>query len=125
MIVMLCTSEKHEEKAVETTDVAEASDARTRDEITEEAAAAVPERLLKYLRRMSGDSKLKYATPPARVLGGASGALIFGFELSSPPDTLAGKLILRMRVSDEQTSLWGRLWSRGLALQDAAGILGC
>ena len=52
-------------------------------------------------------------------------ALIFGFELSSPPDTLAGQLVLRMRVSDEQTPLWSRLWSRGLALQDAAGILGC
>jgi aminoglycoside phosphotransferase (APT) family kinase protein len=109
---------------VETTDVADASDARTWAEIAEEKAAAVPERLLKYLRRLSGDSELKYASPPARILGGASGALIFGFELSSPPDTLAGKLVLRMRVS-EQTALWGRLWSRGLALQDAAGIFGC
>lgn len=107
---------KNQDPGIEHTD-----DHRPWTEIVEEVASAVPDRLLAYLRRVSDDAELQYAVPPARITAGNSGALIFGFELLSPPDNLAGPLVLRLNISGERTLVQ----RRELALQDAAGRLGC
>ena len=77
--------------------------------------------LLEFLREDTGDSGLQYASPPRLITGGFSGAWIFGFELASPPQKLAGPLVFRMLMG-EDTALRQR---REAALQDAAGSLGC
>lgn len=99
---------------------------RTPKQIIEEAAVEIPKRLLKYLRGISGNTELQYAVPPKRIMGGASGALLFGFEISSPPKTLAGPLVLRLRVLDGGDPVGLRMAVlHELAMQDAAGRLGC
>ena len=82
----------------------------------EEAGAAL---VLDQLRQLTGDAGLRYALFPEAVTGGASGAVIYAFELASPPAQLAGPLIFRMPASDELSR------RKEAALQDAAGRLGC
>ena len=77
--------------------------------------------LLEHLRQVTGDSALRYKSPPKSIGGGFSGAKLYGFELSSPPADLAGPVVLRMSVGRDATSRQ----RREAALQDAAGRLGC
>jgi len=114
------------EEKLQDLDTEPANDSRSLKEMIEETAVEVPDRLLAYLRQTSGDSELKYAVPPKRIMGGKSLNLLFGFELSSPPKTLAGPLVLRLRADGWQTPAGLRAGVlRELALQDAAGNLGC
>ncbi len=106
--------------------IEQTTDTSTLNEQIEETAANVPDLLLEYLRNNIGDSELQYANPPTRILGGKSLALLFGFELSSPPEMLAGPLVLRLRADGwEKPEDLRNGVLRELALQDAAGRLGC
>jgi len=107
---------KHGLKAEETTDH------RTPTEIAEEAARAVPDRLLEYLRKETGNPELEYASPPKRMKNGNASYLIYGFELSSVREKLAGPLVLRLFIGTYEEAIQNQ---REAALMDAAGKLGC
>ncbi len=94
-------------------------DQLTENEIRDEIANAVPTRLLNYLRQEIGDSELEYAVPPKPMTNGNASVRIFGFELTTPPEGLAGPLVLRMKPGDEQSL------THEVALMDAARRLGC
>ncbi len=114
------------EEKVQGPKIEQTDDPRTPMQIIEEAAVEVPKRLLEYLRGVSGDPELQFAVPPKRIRGGNSGALLFDFELSSPPKTLAGPLVLRLRAVDGGDPAGLRMAVlQELAMQDAAGTLGC
>ena len=60
----------------------------------------IAERLLIYLRGVSGQPKLDYARPPRAITGGFD-TRIFGFRLTGAPTELSIPLILRLYAGDD------------------------